>query len=128
MEAYDDYAELIELPKDLWTEVRSHLLRNSDGDSELREAQRIFLEISPSLRQNFAAQVAKDLFRNIFFFKGKSPLFFIKILPLLKQLNLDKDDVIYYQGDRAGHLYFIKMGMVALHYDLSEGMSTDAKY
>ena len=41
----------------------------------------------------------KNNLHSIAFFSGKSPYFIADILPLLKRITLEKDEVIYGQGD-----------------------------
>ena len=41
----------------------------------------------------------KNNLHSIKFFEGKNPYFIIDILPMLKRISLEKDEVIYGQGD-----------------------------
>ena len=55
----------------------------------------------------------------IAFFQGKSPEFLNQILPLLKRITLEKDDVIYRDGDWADESKFILENKYLVYFILS---------
>ena len=80
-------------------------------------------ELPPSLRSDVVALLFhRNQIDNIQFFKTKDPNFLLEILPLLKQLSIDQNEIIYKEGDWTDEsiyiliyvVFFILKGTVSL--------------
>ena len=56
-----------------------------------------------------------DIIENIDFFKANDDTEFMwRVLPILTQIILEEEDILYYKGDTAEDFYFIDSGMLKL--------------
>lgn len=62
----------------------------------------------------------KSVIDSIGFFKNRSPKFLQAILPMLKEKEIIKGEVLYSEGDGADYLFFMKEGEIMLYCDISE--------
>jgi CRP-like cAMP-binding protein len=57
-----------------------------------------------------------EIINNIEFFKINTDSDFMwKVLPILRPIKLEDDDVLYFKGDNAQDFYFISTGKIKLH-------------
>ena len=84
-------------------------MANQDDETELIGG------LPPSIRDRIMCITYGDIIENIAFFQHNDDTEFMwRVLPILTQVSLEEEDVLYYKGDTAEDFYFIDSGMLKL--------------
>ena len=74
--------------------------------------------LPPSLRDEILRITYGEIINKInFFLTMKDSDFLWKILPLLRSIKLEMNDVQYWRGDSSDEIYFIQTGTIKLYYE-----------
>lgn len=76
--------------------------------------------LPPSLRDEILRITYGEIIGKIKFFKDmKDSDFMWKILPILRSIKLEKNEMLYWKGDTSDELYFIQQGTIKLYSEQS---------
>ena len=116
MKALEEFAKKTNLPEDLHFKIRQFLENNYHELFSRMDEDDLLKELPTSLREKVLFFRFHGLFDSLEFLKANVKKDFVwHMVQMLRKIKVDKDDVIYCEGDFAEEIYFIKTGKVKLY-------------
>ena len=82
--------------------IKKYIENNFEALSSQDDEANLISQLTPSLRDEVLSIIYGETIEQVRFFKQITEADFLwKILPLLKQIKIDKNDTLYWPGDNA---------------------------
>ena len=79
----------------------------------LKEEDEFINFLPPKLKVDLLTYIYSKLVKDIVFLQKRNIEFMRMIYPNLRKMSMSKDEIIYFEGDHANELFFIKKGSVS---------------
>ena len=90
------------IPIELTKKIKKFILNNYESIYNQEDEDNLIKMLPPSLRDEVLNNTYGEIIEKVKFFRNlRDPDFLWKILPLLRTIKLEKNDVLYWRGDHA---------------------------
>ena len=96
-------------PEALGRRIRRHFRHFYSLKSAIDESK-IFSELSTSLRKEVSAYLVSELMGNVGLFQTMSPILWPRLLPLLRPMRFEAEEVVCAQGEDCSEMYVVLSG------------------
>lgn len=103
----------------------SRHVTNTVMQEKFKESEKLLNIIPIKLKLEIVHKTHQVVFLNILFFQNRSQKFTSKIVPELKPMNLNENDLLFQQGDQTLDIFFINSGKIKLVCDLNDLVCDD---
>lgn len=111
--AVDEFIKEENLPKELKNEMKEALrYSNEKTGFTWADKQNLFNELPAELRYEVAMKMHSGAIGIIPYFSSKDKVFTAAVVPFLKNIYENKDQVIYAESDCASDIYFVVSGQI----------------
>jgi hypothetical protein len=109
-----------DIPFELSKKIKTFIENNYEQLYSQGDEKQMIKMLTPSLRDELLSYIYGKIVSKITFLKECEDHDFLwHILPMLKLIQLQKEDIIYFRGDYADEIYFIMQGTVVLYSDIN---------
>jgi len=116
LKGLEEFAKKTNLPEELHFKIRQFLENNYHELFSRMDEDDLLKELPTTLREDVLFYRFHGLFNSLNFLKQFVKQEFVwHLVQKLRKIKVDKDDVIYYDGDFSEEIYFIKAGKVKLY-------------
>ena len=119
MHALNEFAHTSKLPQHLYFRIKRALKRNNETQYQFSSFDNggILSELPASLRSEVITFTHKNIVDNISFFKDKDPNFIVDILPKFRHISMEKDEVLYAEGNYAEEGNYIYIYIFSIFFN-----------
>eukprot|EP00347_Sterkiella_histriomuscorum_P012023 403370187 len=111
-----ELARKAQIPFELMVKIKSFIENNYETLHNQEEEANLVKDLPPSLRDEVFSNTYGEIIQTVEYFRNITDSDFLwRILPLLKPVKLEKDDVLYWKGDLSEDIYFILKGTIRLY-------------
>mmetsp|Transcript_26543 Transcript_26543/g.40540 ORF Transcript_26543/g.40540 Transcript_26543/m.40540 type:complete len:249 (-) Transcript_26543:2024-2770(-) len=103
------------IPFELSRKIKTFIENNYEALYSMNDETQLIKMLTPSLRDELLSFIFGKIVAKIkFFYECEDQDFLWHILPILKTIQLQQEDVLYFRGDYAEDIFFIVNGTVRL--------------
>eukprot|EP00347_Sterkiella_histriomuscorum_P001398 403372187 len=111
-----DLAKKATIPYVLSKKIKRFIENNFQALHNQDEEGQLIKMLPPSLRDEVLSNTYGEIIEKVKFFREiDDPDFQWKVLPLLREVKLEKGDILYWRGDHAEDIYFILQGVIRMY-------------
>lgn len=104
------------VPYELTRKIKSFIDTNYDSLNSLVDEHQLIRMLPPSLRDELLSNIYGKIVAKIQFLKDCEDQDFLwNLLPILKSIQLNTDDILYFRGDYAEDIYFVIQGTIKMY-------------
>eukprot|EP00347_Sterkiella_histriomuscorum_P008697 403344103 len=116
MNRLHELARKAQIPFELMIKIINFIENNYQTLHNQEEEANLVKDLPPSLRDEVFSNTYGEIIQTVEYFRNITDSDFLwRILPLLKPVKLEKDDVLYWKGDQSEDIYFIFKGTIRLY-------------
>jgi len=109
LDAVASFVAVRQFPENMAKRIRRHFRHFYSLKSAIDESK-IFSELSSSLRKEVSAYLINELMGRESVFLTMSPTLWPRLLPLLRPMGFEKDEIVCAQGDECTEMYVVLVG------------------
>lgn len=111
----ESFSKKAKMPHDLFMKIKKYLENNYQELINKVDEEALLKELPSGMRDEALSYKYAELINKLKLFKENDNVEFIwAIIPKMKKIKVDKDDVVFLVGDFADEFYFILAGAVKL--------------